>query len=80
MMLTLICQPNRLDLEAMLAMLELPDDIDESLKGPYTAQKRPPALAFASGCATTVTIIQQLVDRGHIISISDVYGGTCKQH
>lgn len=34
------------------------------------------ALAFSSGSATTATILQSLAAGSHIISISDVYGGT----
>lgn len=34
------------------------------------------ALAFASGSATTATILQSLAAGSHVISISDVYGGT----
>ena len=34
------------------------------------------ALAFASGSATTATILQSLGPNAHIISVNDVYGGT----
>lgn len=34
------------------------------------------ALAFSSGSATTATILQSLAAGGHVVSISDVYGGT----
>jgi cystathionine gamma-lyase len=34
------------------------------------------ALAFASGSATTATIFQSLALGSHVISVSDVYGGT----
>ncbi|KAJ9628296.1 uncharacterized protein PV06_01261 [Exophiala oligosperma] len=34
------------------------------------------ALAFASGSATTATILQSLASGSHVISVSDVYGGT----
>lgn len=34
------------------------------------------ALAFSSGSATTATILQSLAQGSHIISVSDVYGGT----
>lgn len=34
------------------------------------------ALAFSSGSATTATILQSLATGSHIISVSDVYGGT----
>lgn len=34
------------------------------------------ALAFSSGSATTSTIIQSLAVGSHVVSVSDVYGGT----
>lgn len=34
------------------------------------------ALAFSSGSATTATILQSLAAGSHIVSVSDVYGGT----
>lgn len=34
------------------------------------------ALAFSSGSATTATILQSLAAGSHVISVSDVYGGT----
>lgn len=34
------------------------------------------ALAFSSGSATTATILQSLAQGSHVISVSDVYGGT----
>lgn len=34
------------------------------------------ALAFSSGSATTAVILQSLAARSHVISVSDVYGGT----
>ena len=34
------------------------------------------ALAFASGSATTATILQSLAQGAHVVSLSDVYGGT----
>ncbi|KAI1770271.1 Cys/Met metabolism PLP-dependent enzyme-domain-containing protein [Hypoxylon cercidicola] len=34
------------------------------------------ALAFGSGSATTATILQSLAQGSHVISVSDVYGGT----
>ena len=34
------------------------------------------ALAFASGSATTATILQSLATGSHVVSVSDVYGGT----
>lgn len=34
------------------------------------------ALAFSSGSATTATILQSLASGSHVISVSDVYGGT----
>lgn len=35
-----------------------------------------PGLAFASGSATTASIIQAFCSKGHIVSVNDVYGGT----
>lgn len=34
------------------------------------------ALAFASGSAATATILQSLASGSHVVSVSDVYGGT----
>jgi cystathionine gamma-lyase len=34
------------------------------------------ALAFSSGSATTAVILQSLAAGSHVISVSDVYGGT----
>lgn len=34
------------------------------------------ALAFSSGSATTATVLQSLAQGSHVISVSDVYGGT----
>ncbi|KAI9782120.1 MAG: cystathionine gamma-lyase cys3 [Geoglossum umbratile] len=34
------------------------------------------ALSFSSGSATTATILQSLASGSHVISVSDVYGGT----
>ncbi|KAJ3769073.1 Cys/Met metabolism PLP-dependent enzyme-domain-containing protein [Lentinula raphanica] len=53
--------PNRNALEQALASVES--------GGAY-------ALAFASGSATTATMIQSLGPGAHIISVNDVYGGT----
>ncbi|KAH9953806.1 Cys/Met metabolism PLP-dependent enzyme-domain-containing protein [Russula dissimulans] len=53
--------PNRGALERMLASLES--------GGAY-------ALAFASGSATTATVIQSLGHNAHIVSVNDIYGGT----
>ena len=33
-------------------------------------------MAFASGSATTATVLQSLGSNAHIISVNDVYGGT----
>lgn len=52
--------PNRDNFEEAVAALE---------HGKY-------ALAFASGSATTATILQSLAAGSHVISVSDVYGGT----
>jgi cystathionine gamma-lyase len=53
--------PNRNSLETTLASLES--------GGAH-------ALAFASGSATTATVLQSLGQNAHIISVNDVYGGT----
>ncbi|KAG6848692.1 hypothetical protein H0H93_014843, partial [Arthromyces matolae] len=53
--------PNRDALEQTLASLES--------GGAY-------ALAFASGSATTATVLQSLGANAHILSVNDVYGGT----
>jgi cystathionine gamma-lyase len=53
--------PNRNALEATLAALES--------GGAH-------ALAFASGSATTATVLQSLGPHAHIVSVNDVYGGT----
>jgi len=53
--------PNRNALEKTLASLEA--------GGAY-------ALAFASGSATTATVLQSLGPNAHIVSVNDVYGGT----
>ena len=34
------------------------------------------ALAFASGSATTATVLQSLGPNTHVVSVNDVYGGT----
>lgn len=52
--------PNRENFERSIAALE---------KAKY-------ALAFSSGSATTATILQSLAAGSHVISVSDVYGGT----
>ncbi|WPG98928.1 cystathionine gamma-lyase-like protein [Acrodontium crateriforme] len=52
--------PNRNNFETAVASLE---------KAKY-------ALAFASGSATTAVILQSLAAGSHVVSISDVYGGT----
>ena len=33
-------------------------------------------MAFASGSATTATVLQALGPNAHIVSVNDVYGGT----
>jgi cystathionine gamma-lyase len=53
--------PNRTAFERTLASLES--------GGAY-------GLAFASGSATTATVLQSLGPNAHIISVNDVYGGT----
>ena len=53
--------PNRQALETTLAALEA--------GGAY-------AIAFASGSATTATLVQAVGPNAHILSVNDVYGGT----
>ncbi|KDR67321.1 hypothetical protein GALMADRAFT_258482 [Galerina marginata CBS 339.88] len=53
--------PNRNALESTLAALEA--------GGAH-------ALAFASGSATTATVLQSLGPNAHVVSVNDVYGGT----
>ncbi|KAG8901635.1 hypothetical protein FRC01_009792, partial [Tulasnella sp. 417] len=53
--------PNRDSLERLLASLEAGGE---------------EAIAFSSGSAATATIIQSLGPNSHIVSVSDVYGGT----
>lgn len=53
--------PNRDQLEELLASIES--------GGKY-------ALAFASGSATTATVLQSIGNDGHVLSVNDVYGGT----
>ncbi|KAI9746117.1 MAG: cystathionine gamma-lyase cys3 [Claussenomyces sp. TS43310] len=52
--------PNRDNFETAVAALE---------KAKY-------ALAFSSGSATTAVILQSLASGSHVVSVSDVYGGT----
>ncbi|EMC93166.1 hypothetical protein BAUCODRAFT_229484 [Baudoinia panamericana UAMH 10762] len=52
--------PNRWNFERCIASLE---------RAKY-------ALAFSSGSATTATILQSLAAGSHVVSVSDVYGGT----
>ncbi|TKA31733.1 Cystathionine gamma-lyase [Salinomyces thailandicus] len=52
--------PNRENFERSIAALE---------RAKY-------ALAFSSGSATTATILQSLAAGSHVVSVSDVYGGT----
>ncbi|KAG8730637.1 hypothetical protein FRC11_006228 [Ceratobasidium sp. 423] len=53
--------PNRVQLERLLASIEAGGGN---------------AVAFASGTATTTTVLQALGSGSHIVSMSDVYGGT----
>ncbi|GAA5980164.1 hypothetical protein JCM11641_006934 [Rhodosporidiobolus odoratus] len=75
--------PTRLALERLIASLEgadqglkreLRDGADE-----WVRENGPAALAFASGSAATATVVQALVgNKGHIVSVGDVYGGTSR--
>jgi cystathionine gamma-lyase len=53
--------PNRDQLERLLASIEAGGG---------------DAVAFASGSATTATVLQALGPNAHIVSVNDVYGGT----
>ncbi|MBW0519971.1 hypothetical protein O181_059686 [Austropuccinia psidii MF-1] len=66
--------PNRLDLETVIASIEGVN----SLHAPSpNSLPLPNALAFSSGSAATATIINGLVGSGgHLIAMSDLYGGT----
>lgn len=62
--------PNRDALEVQLAAFEL--DV------PTIDGEQALAVTFASGSAATATAIQEIAGHGgHVVSISDVYGGTC---
>lgn len=66
--------PNRLDLETLIASLEGVDSLER-----VEAQglPLPSALAVSSGSAATATVINTLVGPGgHLVAMSDVYGGT----
>lgn len=49
---------------------------DSFERGVATLEHAKYALAFASGSAATATILQSLASGSHVISVSDVYGGT----
>lgn len=73
--------PNRLAFEALIASLELPETVSQpqtfSSEERTQTENLPSALAFASGSACTQAIVNSLVSSGgHIVSVSDVYGGT----
>ncbi|KAH9447002.1 hypothetical protein Pst134EA_028986 [Puccinia striiformis f. sp. tritici] len=66
--------PNRLDLETLIASLEGVDKLERVEPGGLPL---PGALAVSSGSAATATIINALVGPGfHLVAMSDVYGGT----
>ncbi|KNZ60727.1 hypothetical protein VP01_1509g1 [Puccinia sorghi] len=66
--------PNRLDLETVVASLE---GVDELERVEPAGLPLPGALAVSSGSAATATIINALVGPGaHLVAMSDVYGGT----
>lgn len=66
--------PNRLDLETLVASLE---GVDELERAEPAGLPLPGALAVSSGSAATATIINALVGTGaHLVCMSDVYGGT----
>ncbi|CAH7686827.1 cystathionine gamma-lyase [Phakopsora pachyrhizi] len=64
--------PNRLDLETLIASLEGVDDLIRTDGLPL-----PHGLAFSSGSAAIGGIINALLGKDdHLISVADVYGGT----
>ncbi|KAG0145871.1 hypothetical protein CROQUDRAFT_658126 [Cronartium quercuum f. sp. fusiforme G11] len=66
--------PNRLALETLVAALEGAPELAPAEPGGLPL---PLGLASSSGSSATATVIQALVPQGgHIISMSDVYGGT----
>ncbi|OAV95069.1 hypothetical protein, variant [Puccinia triticina 1-1 BBBD Race 1] len=66
--------PNRLDLETLIASLE---GVDKLERVEPAGLPLPGALAVSSGSAATATIINALVGPGaHLVAMSDVYGGT----
>lgn len=54
-------------------VLSLRDNFEQAVAALEHAEY---ALAFASGSATTATILQSLATGSHVVSVSDVYGGT----
>lgn len=75
--------PNRLALERLIASLEGADVLleqrlrrEDKLDG---WQGGPASLSFSSGSAATATVVSGLAGvGGHVISVSDVYGGTSR--
>lgn len=68
--------PTRLALERLLASLEKADAL-LAAAGPPTGDDGPGALAVSSGSAATATVISGLGGlAGHIVCVTDVYGGT----
>jgi cystathionine gamma-lyase len=66
--------PNRLSLETLVASLEGQSDL---MPIEPNGLPLPLALATSSGSAATATVIQGLMPSGgHLIAMSDVYGGT----
>lgn len=66
--------PNRLDLETLIASLEGADSLKRTEPAGLPL---PCALALSSGSAATATVINALVGPGaHLVAMSDVYGGT----
>lgn len=66
--------PNRLSLETLVASLE---GVNELIPFEKNGLPLPLGLATSSGSAATATVIQGLVPSGgHVIAMSDVYGGT----
>ena len=75
--------PNRLALERLLASLEGADALLEKRlreEGRFDGwQGGPASLSFSSGSAATATVVSGLAGiGGHVVSVSDVYGGTSR--
>ena len=75
--------PNRLALERLIASIEGADVLlEQKLRSTGKIdgwQAGPASLSFSSGSAATATVVSGLAGiGGHVISVSDVYGGTSR--